>query len=45
MHKNHDDKLAALLELSHELAREDRQMAILGEGNTSARLNAGTFLI
>jgi rhamnose utilization protein RhaD (predicted bifunctional aldolase and dehydrogenase) len=39
------EKLAALLELSHELGREDRQMAILGEGNTSARLSADTFLI
>lgn len=38
-------KLAALLNLSHELGRADRQMAILGEGNTSARLSAETFLI
>jgi rhamnose utilization protein RhaD (predicted bifunctional aldolase and dehydrogenase) len=45
MSPNHQEKLAALLKLSHELGREDRQMAILGEGNTSARLNADTFLI
>ena len=34
-----------LLKLSHELGREDRQMAILGEGNTSTRLGADTFLV
>ncbi|MGC4081647.1 MAG: class II aldolase/adducin family protein [Vicinamibacterales bacterium] len=34
-----------LLTLSHELGREDRQLAILGEGNTSARTSAGTFLV
>jgi rhamnose utilization protein RhaD (predicted bifunctional aldolase and dehydrogenase) len=45
MHQNSQEKLAALLELSHELGREDRRMAILGEGNTSARLSADTFLV
>jgi len=45
MAQNHQEKLAALLQLSHELGREDRQMAILGEGNTSGRVDAGTFLI
>jgi len=35
----------AVLRLSHELGREDRQMAILGEGNTSTRLSAETFLV
>jgi rhamnose utilization protein RhaD (predicted bifunctional aldolase and dehydrogenase) len=35
----------ALLRLSHDLGREDRQMAILGEGNTSTRLSADTFLV
>ncbi len=45
MNKHHQEKLAALLKLSHELGCEDRQMAILGEGNTSARLNADSFLI
>jgi len=39
------EKLSALLELSHVLGREDRQMAILGEGNTSARVDAETFLV
>jgi len=36
---------AQLLALSHDLGREDRRLAILGEGNTSARLSAGTFLV
>ncbi|CAN5417962.1 hypothetical protein BH10PLA1_BH10PLA1_18540 [soil metagenome] len=39
------DKLAALLKLSHDLGREDRGLAILGEGNTSCRLDADTFLV
>jgi rhamnose utilization protein RhaD (predicted bifunctional aldolase and dehydrogenase) len=34
-----------LLALSHELGREDRGLVILGEGNTSARLGAETFLV
>jgi rhamnose utilization protein RhaD (predicted bifunctional aldolase and dehydrogenase) len=45
MQPNHQEKIAALLKLSHELGREDRQMAILSEGNTSARLSADTFLV
>jgi rhamnose utilization protein RhaD (predicted bifunctional aldolase and dehydrogenase) len=36
---------AALLRLSHELGREDRSLAILGEGNTSVRLSPRTFLV
>ena len=36
---------AALLELSHELGREDRGWAILGEGNSSVRLDADRMLI
>ena len=28
--------LKRLIQLSHELGREDRQLAILGEGNVSA---------
>jgi rhamnose utilization protein RhaD (predicted bifunctional aldolase and dehydrogenase) len=39
------DKLASLLKLSHDLGREDRGLAILGEGNTSCRLDADTFLV
>lgn len=37
--------LLELLALSHELGLESRQLAILGEGNTSARTGAGTFLV
>jgi rhamnose utilization protein RhaD (predicted bifunctional aldolase and dehydrogenase) len=33
-----NETLAELLHLSHELGREDRQLVVLGEGNTSARL-------
>jgi rhamnose utilization protein RhaD (predicted bifunctional aldolase and dehydrogenase) len=39
------DKLAALLKLSHDLGREDRNLAMLGEGNTSCRLDKDTFLV
>ncbi len=38
-------KVAELLQLSHELGREDRHLAILGEGNTSARLNDTQFAV
>lgn len=34
-----------LLALSHELGREDRKLAILGEGNTSLRVSDATFLV
>ncbi len=34
-----------LLQLSHDLGREDRKLAILGEGNTSARVSEGTFVV
>ena len=34
-----------LLNLSHQLGREERRLAILGEGNTSMRISAGTFLV
>ena len=37
--------LTDLLNLSHEIGREDRGLAILGEGNTSARLSDDTFLV
>lgn len=37
--------LQELLALSHEIGREDRGLAILGEGNTSARLGEETFLV
>jgi rhamnose utilization protein RhaD (predicted bifunctional aldolase and dehydrogenase) len=39
------DKLASLLKLSHDLGREDRGLAMLGEGNTSCRIDADTFLV
>jgi rhamnose utilization protein RhaD (predicted bifunctional aldolase and dehydrogenase) len=37
--------LQRMLALSHELGREDRKLAILGEGNTSARTSAETFVV
>jgi rhamnose utilization protein RhaD (predicted bifunctional aldolase and dehydrogenase) len=37
--------LKKLLDLSHELGREERGLAILGEGNTSARLDESTFAV
>lgn len=39
------DILSRLLALSHDLGREDRELAILGEGNTSARVSAETFIV
>ncbi len=35
----------AVLELSHQLGREERGFAILGEGNTSTRLDAEIFAV
>jgi rhamnose utilization protein RhaD (predicted bifunctional aldolase and dehydrogenase) len=37
--------LEQLISLSRELGREDRKLAILGEGNTSVRLSSETFLV
>jgi rhamnose utilization protein RhaD (predicted bifunctional aldolase and dehydrogenase) len=37
--------LDQLIWLSRELGREDRKLAILGEGNTSCRLSEQTFLV
>jgi len=37
--------LKRLIRLSYELGREDRQLAILGEGNVSADLADGTFYV
>jgi len=37
--------LKRLIRLSHELGREDRRLAILGEGNVSADLGDGTFYV
>lgn len=40
-----ESNLNALIALSHELGREDRRLAILGEGNTSARVSDSSFLV
>jgi rhamnose utilization protein RhaD (predicted bifunctional aldolase and dehydrogenase) len=37
--------LDRLLNLSHQLGLESRKLAILGEGNTSARVNDDTFIV
>ena len=37
--------LQTLLTLSHDLGREERRLAILGEGNTSARVSDSAFLV
>lgn len=37
--------LNQLLDLSHQLGREDRKLAILGEGNTSARISEDRFIV
>lgn len=42
---NRSQKLAVLLQLSHELGNPQRPLAILGEGNTSTRLDGKTFLV
>jgi rhamnose utilization protein RhaD (predicted bifunctional aldolase and dehydrogenase) len=39
------EKRSELLKLSHELGREDRSFAVLGEGNVSARIGEETFLV
>lgn len=39
------ERLQALIALSHNLGAPERDLAILGEGNTSARLDAGTFIV
>lgn len=37
--------LARLLELSHQLGREERKLSLLGEGNVSVRASPRTFLV
>ncbi len=39
------DKLTWMLELAHELGREERRLAILAEGNTSVRLSDEEFVV
>jgi rhamnose utilization protein RhaD (predicted bifunctional aldolase and dehydrogenase) len=45
MNSTREDKTSALLALSHNLGSASRFLAILGEGNTSARLSDETFLV
>src|SRR3954466_2265183 len=42
---NSPEPLPRLLELSHQLGREERRLAILGEGNTSTRVSTDTFIV
>ncbi len=39
------DPKTRMLDLSHQLGREERKLAILGEGNTSVRLSDATFVV
>ncbi len=39
------DRTRAMLALAGDLGREDRKLAILGEGNVSARLSDRTFIV
>ena len=43
--KTREETQRALIALSHELGAEHRHLAILGEGNTSAKLDGDTFLV
>src|SRR5688572_6162948 len=38
-------RIAQLMELAHEIGREDRQLAILGEGNVSVKLSDSQFAV
>lgn len=40
-----NDRIAKLVELSRALGREDRDLAILGEGNTSVKLDGNRFAV
>jgi rhamnose utilization protein RhaD (predicted bifunctional aldolase and dehydrogenase) len=40
-----DHLIAELIELSHEIGREDFSLALLAEGNASVRLDAGRFAV
>ena len=42
---NPENVRSELIELSRELGREDRRLAMLGEGNTSADIGDGTFWV
>src|SRR3989442_2664143 len=39
------EKIAALIDLSHEIGRENRRLCILGEGNTSVKLSPTQFAV
>jgi len=45
MHKNSETILQQLVAMSRELGRPELDLAMLGEGNTSASLGDGTFLV
>jgi rhamnose utilization protein RhaD (predicted bifunctional aldolase and dehydrogenase) len=40
-----ESRIAQLLKLAHEIGREDRQLAILGEGNVSAKIDDSCFAV
>src|ERR1051325_7497195 len=40
-----DAQIAELISLSHEIGREDRNLALLAEGNASMKLAGGQFAI
>ena len=40
-----ESRIAQLIDLAHELGREERQLAILGEGNVSAKLSDSQFAV
>ena len=40
-----NESISALLELAHQIGREDRHLAILGEGNVSVRLSPCQFAV
>ena len=42
---DHSELLEQLLALSHDLGREERKLAILGEGNASAGVSAASFMV
>jgi rhamnose utilization protein RhaD (predicted bifunctional aldolase and dehydrogenase) len=42
---HHKGRMTSLFRLSHELGRDARPLAILAEGNTSAKLSVETFLV
>ena len=45
MNDPREDRTPALIALSHSLGAESRALTILGEGNTSLRLDENTFLV